>query len=345
MPQTDALDPGDPAPASRMPHDAVLFLVGSTAAGKKEIGLRVAEHLGAEVLFMDSVKVFRGLRVGAAAPSPEDLARVPAHLLEVCDPDQPFSLGRYLELATAAVAEVRARGGVPLFLGGTPLYLQGLVRGFFSGPPADPELRTKLDHVAAEEGTAALHRRLVTVDPDAARRIDRRDRKRLIRALEVFELTGRPISALQREETRPAIRGDARLVGLRWPPDELRRRQATRVDRMLDAGLVEEVRGLVEGGRLSGEAARSIGYRETLEHLQGHLSANQLRAQILADTRQLDRKQQKWLRRFSGIRWIDRRPGQDERDVVAAVLRAFEAPGEAIDDGAARSWLRDDEPA
>lgn len=307
-------------------------LTGPTAAGKKEVGFRVARLLGAEVLALDSVKVYRGLTVGAARPTPEETGGVPLHLVDLAEPTESFSVGRWSQAARVAVDEIVARGRRPLFLGGTPLYLQALLRGLFPGPPADADLRERLRAEAAAHGVETLHARLSRVDPAAAARILPRDFKRLARALEVFEQTGRPISELQRDETVPPIARPFHVAALRLAPDFLARRQSARVDRMLQRGLLDEVRALSAAGRLAGEAAAAIGYREALCHLAGEASLDETRADILRATRRLTRRQGKWFRRFPEIRWIEARP-EDSPDAlarrVAEVLTASAAAADA----------------
>lgn len=305
--------------------DPVYVLTGATASGKKEIGLEVARRLDAEVIALDSVKVFRGLRIGAARPRRADRAGLTFHLMGIADPREPFSVGRYLERAADAVGQIRARGRRPLFLGGTPLYLSGLLRGMFQGPPADQRIRDRLQQEADSIGVEALHQRLRAVDPEAATRIMPRDFKRISRALEVHELTGRPITELQRETTVRPIPGRFRVVALRCEDDELKRRQALRVERMLAAGLEREVRRLWKRQLLRGEAAGAIGYREMIGYLEGRHTLVEARDAMVRATWRLYTQQRKWLRRFEEIVWVERsRSSNPERlidQVSAALLR------------------------
>lgn len=303
--------------------DPILVLTGPTAAGKKEIGLAAARRLGAEVVGLDSVKVYRGLDIGAAAPSAEERGDVPLHLVGDVDPTETFSVGRYVERAAAAVAAIRGRGRRVLFLGGTPLYLQALVRGLFPGPKADPALRERLQREQAAAGVEALHARLAGVDPVAAQRIHPHDFKRIARALEVFELTGRPIAELQAESTRPAVPGPFRLAGLTAAKPLLDRRILERVDQMLARGLLDEVRMLRERGAFGGEVAQAIGYREAAAVLDGSLSLALAREAMVRATGQLVRKQMKWFRRFPEIAWIERTQASRADELVDAVCAAF----------------------
>lgn len=299
-------------------------LTGPTAAGKKEVGLEVARRCNAEVIAVDSVKVYRGMRVGGAQPSAAEIEGVTIHLVGVADPNDPWNVGRWLEAAAAAVHEIRERGRIPLFLGGTPLYLNALLRGFFDGPASQPECRRRLESESAQLGVEALHARLALVDPDSAAWIGPRDEKRIVRALEVFEIAGVPISRLQRERTRRVVDGEFRVVGLTAPDDELRARQRARVLRMLENGLVEEVRGLVKSGALLGEAARAIGYREIVAFDRGEGSLDDAVAAIVRNTWELTRKQRKWFKRLTEIEWIVRTPGASTQSLADAVIERFE---------------------
>jgi tRNA dimethylallyltransferase len=277
------------------------------------------------VIGLDSVKVYRGLSIGAASPTEGELDGVRLHLVGVVSPSETFSTGRYLELARAAVEDVTRRGRRALVLGGTPLYLQALLRGFFPGPPADAGIRARLAREAEAQGVGTLHARLCQVDPEAGARILPRDFKRIARALEVFELTGTPISVLQREQTRRPIERPFRVVGLRMPPERLRARQRARIDRMFEQGFVEEVRALLRTGTLKGEAAAAIGYREVAEHLRGERTLAEAHAEMVRATHALVRKQMKWLRRFPEIRWVDRTGDETVEEVAGRVVLAFGA--------------------
>ncbi len=287
----------------------ILVITGPTAGGKEPLALALAERVGGEIISADSMKVYRGLDVGTAKPSAERRAAVPHHLLDVADPDETFSAARWLTLAEAAIADIPARGRVPIVSGGTPFYLKALLEGLFEGPDADPALRGRLRAEAEACGTEPLHARLARVDPEAAGRIHPNDLRRIVRALEVHEKAGRPISVLQRQwgERRPEYR--ALLVAIRRSRDDLTRRITDRVRRMLEAGLVDEVRGLVERyGQLAKGPCQALGYAEVLAHLAGELTEADLPGAIVAHTRQFARRQMSWLRRFEGARWLDAAP-------------------------------------
>jgi tRNA dimethylallyltransferase len=301
--------------------EVVDFLVGPTASGKTQVGVLVAEALGAEVISLDSMAVYRGMDIGTAKPSPEERARVPFHLIDVCEPTKEFSAGDYLRLAAEAIAEIEARGRRVLFVGGTPMYLRLLLEGVFRGPRADWEFRRALRARAQREGTAALHAELARVDPEAAQRLHPNDVRRIERALEVHHLTARPLSELQ-QENQQVVRGPKRLVGLRRARADLYRRIDERVEWMWAAGFVEEVRRLAARG-FSRSASQALGYREVLRHLAGELTLAEARELTQRHTRQLAKRQMTWLRSIEGIRWVEVGPEDRPEDVAPQVLVAL----------------------
>jgi tRNA dimethylallyltransferase len=298
------------------------FLSGPTAAGKTSVGLELAEQLGAEIVSLDSMALYRGMDVGTAKPAPEQRRRVPHHLLDVVDPDQEFSLAQYVAAAHECIDEIRGRGREVLFVGGTPLYLKSLLRGIFEGPPADWELRNRIEAELAEVGLEALHERLALVDPLTAARLHPHDKRRIIRALEVFRLTGQPISHLQMQfdEGRPATA--CKVFVLDWPRPQLHRRIEARVERMFAEGLVEETRGLLSRfGALSRTASQAVGYREAIEHLAGSRGLAETIEQVKARTRQFARRQETWFRSLSELRRVAMRGGAPPGEIVDAILQ------------------------
>jgi len=286
------------------PLENCWFLTGPTASGKTSQGLDLASRLGAEIISMDSMALYRGMDIGTAKPSPEERAGIPHHLIDTLEPDQSFSVAQYVETAHAVVADIRQRGRVALFVGGTPLYLKALLRGLFEGPPADEELRRQLSDEAERREPGWLREKLRAVDPAAAERLHENDTRRLIRALEVYEQTGRPISEWQRQFDQPGP-GSNRVYVLDWPRHELHRRIDERVDRMFAAGLVDEVRRLLEGPRpLSHTARQAVGYREVIEHLERGLPLDETREAIKGHTRQLAKRQMTWFRGLEECRLV-----------------------------------------
>lgn len=280
----------------------VIVVTGATASGKSTVAIALAERLGGEIVSVDSVAVYRGMDIGSAKPSTDQRRRVPHHLLDVASPAEAYSVAQYLTQAWQAIRLIRQRGRRPILVGGTPLYLKGLLHGFDPGPPPDWGFRDRVQSDLDRYGPQALHRRLWQVDPLSAHRLAASDTRRIIRALEVAYLTGRPLSHRQTQfEAIPAGAADRRFI-LRWPRATLHERIAARVEAMFAAGLVDEVRGLVDRyTKLSRTARIAVGYREVVEHLQGRLSLDEAIAQVIAHSRQLARRQETWLRRLDGL--------------------------------------------
>jgi tRNA dimethylallyltransferase len=282
----------------------LIAVVGPTATGKTALAVRLARAVDGEIVGADSRQVYRRMDIGTAKPTPEERALAPHHLLDVVDPDQPFSLAQYLELATAALEDIWARGRQPLLVGGSGQYVWALLEGWtVPRLPPQRELRRSLEERAAQEGVDALHRELARVDPQAAAGIDPRNVRRVIRALEVYQATGRPISFWQ-EKAPPGW--DTLILGLTCPREELYRRIDIRVDGMMEVGLVGEVRGLLAMGYSRELPSMSgIGYREVGQHLAGDLDLPTAVARIKTATHRLARQQGTWFRRDDPrIRWL-----------------------------------------
>ena len=275
-----------------------VLLMGPTASGKSAVALELAARLPVEIVSVDSAQVYRGMDIGTAKPDGETRARVRHHLLDLIDPDQAYSAARFRIDALAAIAEIRARGRVPLLVGGTMLYFKALREGLSDLPPANAAVRARLDTRAAGEGWRALHAELARLDPATAARLDPTDSQRIQRALEVYELSGRPISALQGARQKPAEAGFLSLALIPHDRAELHRRIANRFDAMLAAGLVDELSGLRQRFRLDASmpSMRCVGYRQAWQFIDGVCDCDELRARGAAATRQLARRQLTWLR-------------------------------------------------
>ncbi len=285
--------------------DRCWILTGPTASGKSAIALALAEQLDAEILSLDSMAIYREMDVGTAKPPLEDRQRVPHHLIDLIDPTEEFSVAAFLQHAHAAVDRLEAAGRTPLFVGGTPLYLKAIIRGFDPGPPADWEFRRNVAADLERWGPAALRQRLFQVDPLSAHRLHPHDTRRMTRALEVAYLTGVPLShrQMQFEQRLPAEH--CRVFATRWPRPTLHQRINDRVAGMFAAGLVEETRGLLaRHGELSRTAAQAVGYREVIEHLHDARSLPQTIEAVQAHTRQLARRQETWFRSLGEIRGL-----------------------------------------
>lgn len=319
-----------PSGGGRAPsHKRLLAIVGPTATGKTALAVRLAERLSGEIVNADSRQVYRGMDIGTAKPTAADRARARHWLVDVAEPDEPFSLGRYLELAGAALDDCWSRGTLPILVGGTGQYVWALLEGWqVPRVPPDPQLRAELEAQAEREGPAVLLAELERVDPAYAARVDRTNLRRVIRALEVYRRTGRPISACQTREP-PDFAWTA--VGLRCDRGELYRRIDARVDRMVAAGLVDEVRGLIERGYGCELPAMSgIGYRQVCQYLAGEVALEEAIARIKTETHRLARMQHTWFRPDdSRIQWIDvteRDPFADTLGVVESRLTAERGP-------------------
>jgi tRNA dimethylallyltransferase len=302
------------------PLDDCWFLTGPTASGKSTVGLELAGRLHAEIISLDSMALYRGMDIGTAKSTLAERQAVRHHLIDVVDPDQEFSLAQYVAAAHGAVEEIASRGRVALFVGGTPLYLKSLLRGIFSGPPADWALRRQWQALVDGEGAEALHARLAQVDPLSARRLHARDTRRVIRALEVWEKTGRSISELQRQFDRARPAEACRVFAFDWPRSELARRIDARVDAMFAAGFVDEVRGLVDGPHPPGRTARqAVGYREVIEHLQGARNLCDTIELVKLRTRQFSKRQMTWLRSLSECRVVSLTAADDPAQIARKI--------------------------
>jgi len=280
-----------------------LMLTGPTGSGKSALGVTLAERLGAEIVSMDSMTLYRGMDIGTAKPDAEQRRRVPHHLLDVYDPWESASVADWLERAAACCRDIESRGRRVLFVGGTPLYLKTLLGGLFDGPPANAEVRDRLAQEAEQLGRPALHERLARVDPETARRLHPNDLRRVVRALEVWELTGQPLSRWQGQWAKAAPGPENRCLWLDRPRDELYRRIDARVEQMVAAGLVEEVRDLRQLPQpISREASQALGYKEMFDYLDGRASLAETIRQIQTRSRQFAKRQLTWFRHIPACR-------------------------------------------
>lgn len=281
----------------------IAAVVGPTASGKTALSIELAERFGAEIVNADSRQVYRHLDIGSAKPTSEQQERVRHHLIDVAEPNESFDCARYRQLALAAITGILGRGRRVLLVGGTGLYVKVLLRGVFTGPPRNPELRRQLE---SEEAAApgSLHMRLAKVDPDAAARVHANDRMRLIRALEVLELTGKPISTWQAEhrfEERPFA---TRILGVSQPREQLYAAINARCEAMLVGGLAEEVRRLYAAGvEPTATAMQSPGYREIGDYLRGQCTLAEARERMAQATRRLAKRQLTWFRGDPEVTW------------------------------------------
>lgn len=269
------------------------------------MGFELARRLGGEIISVDSMKVYRRMDIGTAKPPPDKRRQIAHHVIDVVEPSEAFSVDRFLELARGAAAQIQAAGKQVVAVGGTAMYIKALLHGLFEGPASDAAIRRRLGEQIDQDGSAALHKRLTEVDPQAASRIHPNDRRRIVRALEVFELTGTPISALQQQwETQAA--SDWQVIGLRRPKEIESGRINSRVKRMVDEGLLDEVKRLLaEPQPMSKQARAAIGYAEVIAHLEGKCSFDQAVEQIKINTRKLAKAQRTWFKTFRNTHWLD----------------------------------------
>ncbi len=286
----------------RKPLDHAFFLTGPTASGKSQLALELADRLGAEIISVDSMAVYRDMDIGTAKPTADARQRVPHHLIDLVPPTEDYSVSQFVNDAHRQAESIRGRGRRVLLVGGTPLYLKSLMCGMFLGPPADWEFREAVEKDIEAFGLEALRERLAQVDPLSAHRILSGDKRRMIRALEVAKLTGSPLSHWQTQFERFLIPSNSRAFVIRWDRGELHRRVDARVDGMFARGLLDEVRGLRDRyGQLGRTASQAVGYKEPLAHLAGDMSREKMIEQVKAHTRQFVRRQEIWFRSMPGI--------------------------------------------
>ena len=301
---------------------AVGFIVGPTGAGKSALAMAVAERSNCEIVNADSRQFYRGMDLGTAKPSADDRRRVPHHLIDVRDPDESLDVAEFAQLARAAIEEIAARGRNPLVVGGSGLYLRVIRGGIFRGPAASPEIRDRLAKIAEEQGVPYLHQRLRELDPEAANRIGVNDLYRIVRALEVFELTGETISAHQHRHRFADIGYDTLTVGIEVERKKLYQAIDARFDAMVAAGLVEEVRALIEAGYSPEKPPLStIGYKQIAAYLRGEMTLADAIALAKQESRRLAKRQLTWFRREPEIVWLD--PERGANDALALFEKFF----------------------
>ncbi|HUQ01521.1 MAG TPA: tRNA (adenosine(37)-N6)-dimethylallyltransferase MiaA [Kofleriaceae bacterium] len=300
----------------------LVVVVGPTGAGKSRLAIELARATGGEVVSCDSQQVYVGMDIGTGKVSPAERAEIPHHLLDVVRPDDEMTAARFVELADAAITDVAARGKQVIVCGGTGLYVRALLLGLFAGPPADAEVRAELEARATAGGTAALWDDLNVIDPESAARIDRNDRKRLVRALEVHRLTGETMTEHHRRHDHKAVppRYEHVMVGVAPPRDQLYDVIDARVDAMLAAGLLDEVGALRAAGYAPPlRSQQAIGYAELHEHLAGRSDLSRAVELVKRNSRRYARRQLSWYRPDRTVRWADS-PGAVDVDSLRRYL-------------------------
>ena len=295
-------------------------IVGATATGKSALAIRLARRLDGEIVSCDSTAVYRGIDIGTDKPSATDRQAVPHHLIDVAAPTEVYTAARYAADASRAIFDILGRQRVPILVGGTGFYYRALVRGLFPGPARDEALRARLDRVTARRGVEALHRWLTRVDSTSARRIQPRDRKRLVRALEVYLLTGQPLTDHFQRTASPIAGVEVQTFGLQLPRELLRERVTRRVDDQFARGVVDEVRALLAAGvPATAHALSGLVYRQVLEMLRGVRGERETRALIVQENMRYARRQMIWFRKEAAVRWLD---GAGETDEAYHQARA-----------------------
>ncbi len=298
----------------------IVVLAGPTASGKSALALELGERLGAEIVNADSQQVYRGLDVGTAKPGESDREKVPHHLLDVASIDEQLTAARFVTLADEAIRGIAKRGRLPLVVGGSGLWLRALLWGLADTPPRDPAIRARLEAEAASKGTSVLHQRLARVDPESASRLHPNDLVRIVRALEVQEMTGRPLSDHHQGHRFEDLRYPHRLLALLPDRTALRRRIGERTEIMLQSGWVPEVRSLLDAGVRPERLAKVLGYAEVVRHVQGQLDREELLRRITSRTWRYAKRQVLWLRKEPSVEWL--RPPLDS-STLAAELRSW----------------------
>lgn len=287
-------------------QNRLICICGPTASGKTALSVALAKQLHTEIISADSMQIYRGMNIGTAKPTTNERQGIPHHLLDICEPDEPFSVARYVELADAAAQDVLSRGMTPIVVGGTGLYMDALIEcSIFSGDETDLTVRQKYQDMANAQGNLAVHALLAAVDPESAQRLHPNNLKRVIRALEVYEQTGLTIGEFNRRHKRPAPKYSAVKIGV-CPTDRqtLYDRIDKRVDQMLSDGLLQETQGLLSKGALTGTAAQAIGYKELLTFLEGRDTLNSCVQLLKQHSRNYAKRQLTWLKRDDSIHWI-----------------------------------------
>ncbi len=281
------------------------YLTGPTASGKTKAGVALARRLGAEIISLDSMAIYRDMDIGTAKPTEEELGGIPIHLIDIVDPSEEYSLARYIAAAHDKITEIHDRGKRVLFVGGTPLYLKGMLRGIFEGPPANKEFRAQLEEKMQGNPPELLHKMLKKADPESAKRLHPNDIRRIVRALEVYELTGQPISSFQKQFENGVPATDCNVYVLQWPRETLYARIDKRVDKMMYENFLDEVKRLTERKLpISQTARQALGYRELLDYLDGKMKFGQAVDLIKQNTRNFAKRQETWFRSFTECRFV-----------------------------------------
>ncbi len=299
----------------------MILILGVTASGKGRLAFDLAESLGAEIISIDSMKVYKRMDIGTAKPPKQVRQRIKYHLIDVVEPSESFSVAAFLKLANEALEQIKSKNKPIIAVGGTALYIKALLYGLFEGPGTDEQIRAELKAQAEAEGLNHLYQQLLKVDPNAAERISPNDVKRIIRALEVYRVTGKGISSFQKQWTGDEGRGtkyDWTIIGLRRQRAEENKRINARVKRMVEQGLVDEVKSLLaEEKPLSTQTRCAIGYAEIIEHLNGRYTLKDAIELVKKNTRRFAKSQRTWFKTFQNVQWLDVEPDEQPEKLLA----------------------------
>ena len=284
----------------------MILILGVTASGKGRLGFDLAQSMDAEIISIDSMKVYRRMDIGTAKPSKEARRSVKYHLIDIVEPSDSFSVGTFIDHARCAIEQIKSRKKNIVAVGGTALYIKALLYGLFEGAGSNEQIRNELRKRAETEDLADVHRELSQIDPVAAERIDPNDQRRIVRALEVYKITGKPISSFQNQWEQSSMKHDWAIIGLRREKTDAGGRINRRVKKMIGAGLVDEVKSLLaEDKPLSQQARCAIGYAEIIDHLNGQTSLEDATELIKIHTRRLAKGQRTWFKTFREVKWLD----------------------------------------
>ena len=303
----------------------MILILGVTASGKSRLAFELASTIGAEIISIDSMKVYRRMDIGTAKPSATRRRQIRYHLIDVVEPNEPFSVEKFLKLAEYAVKQISSAQKPVVAVGGTAMYIKAMLYGIFEGPGTNDRIRKKLRSRIAAQGPAELQEKLAEADPDAAQRIHPNDARRIIRALEVFELTGKPISSFQQQFDADNTLRDWKIIGLRRDKADTGTRINQRVKRMLENGFADEVKALLaEDKPLSKQAASAIGYAEIIDYLKGNLPFEKAVEKIKINTRRFAKAQRTWFKTFKNVNWLDIAEDESPEDILSRTMELLE---------------------
>ncbi len=292
--------------------EKILVIIGPTAVGKSKLGIALAKKFGGEIISADSMQAYKGLDIGTAKVSLKNREGIKHHLMDIIEPNERFSAGRFMRLAEESIDNILKRSNLPIIIGGTGLYIRALLKGLFSSPPRNKALSKRLGHIAKNRGTGHLHRMLMRFDTESAQRIAPQDKQRLIRALGIFFKTKKPMSQFIKESSFSTDRYDAIKIGLTMSREKLYQRIEERVEKMLNEGWIEEVERLLTlGYSPECHAFKALGYREIVRYIKGEMSLEETINLIKKNTRRYAKRQMTWFRKDEGVFWFDISMGED----------------------------------